>query len=149
MKGNINKLIEDFTEIAKITGLSLLPADIEIEAQLAPHQPPIQLPRGKVAVYIFCYNSHTLKVGRVGPKSTARYASQHYNPGSSNSNLAKSLCLKSSVVGIDVNEDNVNDWIKMNVDRYNLLLPETYNGPPLNLLEAFIQCKLNPEYEGR
>ena len=53
------------------------------------------------------------------------------------------------MAGIDVNEDNVNDWIKMNVDRYNLLLPEIYNGPPLNLLEAFIQCKLNPEYEGK
>lgn len=149
MKDNINTLIESFCEVAKIAGLSLLPGDIEIESRPAPHRPPTRLPGRKVAVYIFCYNGHTLKVGKVGPNSEARYTYQHYNPGSSNSNLAKSLCLKGSAIGIDITEDNVNAWIRANTDRYNLLLSETYDGPPLNLLEAFIQCKLDPEYEGR
>ena len=149
MKNTINTLMGNFNDVAKIAGLSLLASDIEVEARPAPHRPPTQLPGGKVAVYIFCYNGHTLKVGKVGPNSMARYTYQHYNPGSSNSNLAKSLCLKGNAIGIDVTKDNVSDWIKMNTDRYNLLLSETYNGPPLKLLEAFIQCKLNPEYEGR
>jgi hypothetical protein len=59
----------------------------------------------------------------VGPKSQARYTSQHYNPQSSNSNLAESLLSVGSELGLsELSESNASTWIKNNVDRVNFLL---------------------------
>jgi hypothetical protein len=84
-----------------------------------------------------------------GPKSQARYTSQHYSPKSSNSNLAKSILKNKSVTGInEIDEYTVGNWVKQNTDRVNFLIPESFGIPLLSLLEAFLQCRLRPCFEG-
>ena len=83
--------IEDFRVAAKLAGIQLSPHDIEIEKLPAPHKPPSRLPLGKMAVYVFHSGTTCLKVGKAGPKSQARYTSQHYNPKSAMSTLAASM----------------------------------------------------------
>ena len=90
-----------------------------------------------------------LKVGKAGPNSQARYVSQHYNPGSSRSNLAKSLLRKGDSLGImGLNDSNVEAWIKHNTTRLDFLLDKSAGIHVLNLLEAFLQCRLKPAFEG-
>ncbi len=144
-----NKLISDFLRCAELAGLVIGEGDIQIENLPAPHVPPGALPSGKMAVYIFHWGGQCLKVGKVGPKSRARYTSQHYNPKSSNSNLAKSILKDKAVMGVtDVEENTVGNWVKQNTDRLNFLVPERFGIPLLSLLEAFLQCRLKPCFEG-
>jgi hypothetical protein len=86
-----DNIINDFLRIAELAGVQIGNKDIQIESLKSLHTPPRTLPNGKMAVYVFSWNNQCLKVGKVGPKSHARYTSQHYNPKSSNSNLAKSI----------------------------------------------------------
>ena len=102
-----------------------------------------------MAVYVFVWNDICLKVGKVGPNSNARYTSQHYNPRSSNSNLAKSILQAKDNLGlINVSESNVGAWIKSNTDRINILLDANLGIPVVTLLESFLQCRLHPKFEG-
>ena len=144
-----NMLISGFLRAAELAGLDIKQRDIHIENLQAPHVPPSTLPSGKMAVYVFHWGDRCLKVGKVGPKSQARYTSQHYSPRSSNSNLAKSILKDKSVMGInDIDEHTVGNWVKQNTDRVNFLIPESFGIPLLSLLEAFLQCRLKPCFEG-
>jgi len=144
-----DKIIVDFGRVAELTGLDIKRDDIEIENLPAPHIPPSALPAGKMAVYVFLWGNQCLKVGKVGPKSHARYTSQHYSPKSSNSNLPKSVLKDKLVMGIsDLDEHTVGIWIKQNTDRINFLIAENFGIPALSLLEAFLQCRLKPRFEG-
>ena len=143
---DVQKLMDDFLDVARIAGAHLSKCDLTIEFLKPPHIPPKRLPTGKAAVYLFFYDDSCLKVGKVGPNSNARYTSQHYNPASSRSNLAKSLLRSQKVEGIE--EATVGDWIKQHTTRVNILV-DTETGPLVrNLLEAFLQCRLSPEFEG-
>jgi hypothetical protein len=147
--GDLNVLLEDFRKVLALAGVSLPPEALSFEALPAPHKPPSELPSGKMAVYVFIWNGVCLKVGKVGPKSQARFTSQHYNPASSNSNLAKSLVAGQEKIGLsDITESNVGAWIKTYVDRVNFFLSEESGIPVLTLLEYFLQCRLNPKFEG-
>lgn len=141
-------LISDFYKVAKLSGIDL-PADaLSYELLLAPHLPPSSLPKGKIAVYVFSWNGKYLKVGKVGPKSQARFTSHHYNSKSSNSNLSKSLLKASEDMNIAVTDETVGGWLKGNVDRVNFLLDDKYGMMTLSLLEAFLHCRLRPRFEG-
>jgi hypothetical protein len=45
-------------------------------------------------------------------------------------------------------ETDVGQWIKEHVDRVNFLLDAQQGMPLATLLEAFLQCRLMPKYEG-
>lgn len=146
---DVEQIILDFMHVAKLAGLDMKSNDIQIEKLNAPHVPPSTLPKGMMAVYVFHWHSQCLKVGKVGPKSQARYTSQHYNSKSSNSNLAKSILKDKSALGIDgVTEHTVGNWIKNNTDRINFIVPMSLGIPLLSLLESFLQCRLKPRFEG-
>jgi hypothetical protein len=146
---NVDKLIADFVRVAELAGLHIKRGDITIENLPAPHRPPSSLPSGKMAVYVFHCGDQCLKVGKVGPKSQARYTSQHYSPKSSNSNLAKSVLKHKSAMGIsDIDERTAGRWITQHTDRINFLIHEDFGIPLLSLLEAFLQCSLKPLFEG-
>ena len=147
-----NTLLDDFLAAATLGKIELPLDAISTEILPMPHQAPSSLPRGKAAVYTFATNDRVLKVGKAGPNSNARYTSQHYNPHSAQSTLASSI-LKDRARWQEhsLNENNVSAWIKRNTHRVNYLLDA---GVPkskwvLNLLEAFVQCRLQPVYEGR
>lgn len=147
---DISKAIASFRAVAESAGVDLCSADFTLEFCTAPHAPPKSLPRGKVAVYGFWGNGTWLKIGKAGPKSNARYTSQHYNVGSAMSTLAQSLAdcpTMKAVPGFD--SQRPGDWIKGSTHRVNILLPERHNGSVLALLEAYLHVRLRPRYEGR
>ena len=149
MKWDPEKILADFLVVARLAAIEMQPDAIHIEPLRMPHRPPSSLPKGKMAVYVFSDKDRVLKVGKIGQNSQARYTSQHYNPYSSNSNLAKSLMKdEDAVQKYNVNDGNISDWIKKNTDRVNFLLDATVGMRVLTLLEAFIQCRLRPVYEG-
>jgi len=134
-------------ELEQILGLPS--GKLKLEPPLeAPHKPPT-LPKGKMAVYIFTYKECFLKIGKAGPNSNARYSSQHYNMDSSRSNLAKSLVNDlPNEKWEGLTSDNVSSWIKDKTTRYNILMEESPKLLLLNLLEAFLHYRLEPEFEG-
>jgi hypothetical protein len=144
----IRNLVLDFFEAARLAQMPICPKDLFTELLEAPHKPN-SLPPGHMAVYSFFWKGQCLKVGKVGMNSGPRYLSQHYNPKSSVSNLAASMLKASKEMGLlDLDEHNVGDWIRERTDRVNFILPSKAGVPVLNLLEAFLQCRLNPRFEG-
>ncbi len=149
MNWNPEQLRNDFLIVAKLGGIKIESDAVGIEILTMPHKPPSNLPKGKMAVYIFSTEKRVLKVGKAGPKSKARYTSQHYNPGSAPSTLAASMLKdENAVQRYGLNKLNISDWIKESTNRVNLLLDANMEKRVLNLLEAFVQCRLNPVYEG-
>ena len=66
-------------------------------------------------MYVFSDVRRTLKVGKVEPKSAARFVSQHYSPAAAKSTLAASLLRdRGAVVKLNLTPSNVGDWIKEN-----------------------------------
>jgi hypothetical protein len=123
----VNQLIDDFVDVAKLAGVSIPDAAVTAEVLQKPHIPPTVLPPGKMAVYVFLWGDSCLKVGKIGPRSQARYTSQHYNPNSSNSNLAKSILEHGLELGLpSLSDKTVGNWIKTETDRVNFLLNENW-----------------------
>ena len=42
----------------------------------------------------------------------------------------------------------IGNWIRVNVDQVNILLPARLSVHVLTLLESVLQCRLRPRYEG-
>ncbi len=138
-----------FQQAAILAGVKIPLSEIEVQFSAAPHIRPTSLPAGKLAVYVFMFGDRCLKVGKAGPKSAARFCSHHYGASRAPSTLAKSLVNNVGAVGDSVLDDsNVGDWIRQHTARVNFLIPLKYGVFALSLLEAFIQCRLNPEFEG-
>lgn len=149
MSVDFEALVADFQSVARIAGLSVAADAITIQRLPAPHKPPTSLPTGKCAVYVFLWKDLCLKVGKAGPKSHARYCSQHYNHASSMSNLSKSLLASREVFSLQaLPDEEIGSWIKGNTERVNLVIDAKYGAPVLTLLEAFVQCRLSPHFEG-
>lgn len=141
--------VRDFMQVSALAGVALEATAITIERLSAPHRPPSRLPAGKMAVYVFTHGRDTLKVGKAGANSQARYISQHYNPGSAQSTLAASIFSDRARYGLeDAKVTEIGAWIKANVDRVNLLMDERTGITILTLLETFLHCRLRPRYEG-
>lgn len=143
-----DELAEGFLAVAKLAGVELQPGALSVEKLPAPHFPPTKLPSGRMAVYVFARGPEVLKVGKVGAKSQARYASQHCNSGSALSTLAASILAEGERCLTEADFPCVGQWIRQNVDRVNFLMDEKLGMRLLTLLEAFLQCRLNPRYEG-
>jgi hypothetical protein len=149
MNQNPQTLLSDFLKVAELAGVNRDEIQINVEELPSPHRPPSKLPTGKMAVYVFSYQGNALKVGKVGPKSQARYTSQHYNPGSAPSTLAASLLKSGAEIGIsNVSRENVSEWIKNNTNRFNFIIDPSCGIHVLTLLESFLQCRLQPVFEG-
>lgn len=148
----IENIITDFITVCKLANIHNIERDdITIETlTYGENHNQKKLPNGQIAVYIFrnpncdiCY-----KVGKVGTNSNARYQVQHYSPNSSKSNLANSILNDPKLNDNEEIQLNVGEWIKKNTTRTNILLKAEKGIFALNLLEAFVQNRLNPIYEG-
>jgi hypothetical protein len=141
--------LSDFARAAVLAGSECDVSKIRIDIASKPHK-PTGLPTGRMAVYCFFFNGQALKIGIAGPNSDARYRSQHYNPNSAGSNLAKSILTHPTKIGIaPLRADSVGNWIKAHTDRINLLLPASHGKPTLSQLESFLHARWKPTYEGR
>ena len=153
-------LTSDFLEVARIATISISPDDINVELLPTPHRRPKKLPNGVQAVYWFSVANICLKVGKAGVLSNARFASQHYNPNSSNSNLAKSILNSKERLktvfpeeifsSIDsITDLSVGNWIEENTTRCNIYLDAKFDDFVMSFLEIFLQCRLKPIFEGK
>jgi hypothetical protein len=146
----VNESVADFLKASELAGVTVQKDWLEVEILAMPHKPPSQLPDGRMAVYAFFLRGTTLKVGKAGPNSHARYSYQHYNASSAASTLAGSLMRNPGICGVQIAElSDVGQWIRKNTDRVNVLVPETFGDPLLSLLEAFLHVRWKPVYEGR
>jgi hypothetical protein len=152
MRQDPKKLIEDFVRVAALAGMPIAAEDIRHESVPAPHKSQT-LPRGFSAVYIFSLAADdriVLKVGKVGPKSNARFTSHHYLPSRAKSTVGASILGATERwpelgITIQLDESNIGAWLFANTARDHFFL----KGSQLtHLLEAFLQCRLNPLFEG-
>ncbi len=149
MKPDAKMIRDRLKSLADLVGLEIACEEIVIKIDDHRHTPPSSLPTGKIAVYLFFFDGKCLKVGKVGPKSAARYTRQHYVSQSSKSNLAKSILRFPDKIPIPpVKPECIEEWIKDHIDRINILFPEEWGIPFLTLVEAFLQFWLKPVYEG-
>ena len=159
MAVDARQLIGEFRGVAEAAGLG--GKGIVHELQVAPHQPH-KLPAGKGAVYVFSLSAGwgeqcaagpgcVLKVGKVGPKSNARFESQHYNADSAPSTLAARLLQHPEVwepLGLSApNKASINTWLRARVDRDNFYVAGE-DGGLRSLFESFLIARLKPVFEG-
>lgn len=146
---NTNEILDNLIQVLQLGGVAYSEGDIKVEDLGVPHQPPKTIPEGKMAVYSFFYQGKALKVGKAGPKSKARYTSQHYSAGSAPSTLAASLENKPEEIGLDKSDvTDSKEWLRQNTQRINFIINSSLGVDVLNLIEAFLIAKLSPVYEG-
>lgn len=138
------KLIED---VSGILGKSINRETYRIVNRGIPHKPQ-SLPDGMMGVYVFWYNGKFLKIGKAGPKSNARFLSQHYNPKSAKSTLSASILTDKNMQDKGITEHNVGDWIRKNCQRIDILVDASLGIFTLELIEAALHYKYEPIYEG-
>lgn len=153
------ELIEAFLQVAELAHTSLARSHVRHEILPAPHRRPSSLPPGSQAVYAFLLGDRCLKVGKAGPKTQARFTSQHYGMNAT-STLAKSILANRRRLAdilppmwrneVDaLQEATVGGWIERSTARFHVFLPTAAGALSLSLLEAFVQCRLNPIFEGK
>lgn len=143
----MNNAIEDFIKALAFADITLDSNKVAIDDLGCPHVPK-GLPTGKMAIYTFQKDGRYLKIGKAGPSSDARFRSQHYSPYRAKSNLAKSLLDDKDMTQYNLDENNIDDWIKNNIHRIDILVDQDAGIFVLNFLESFLHCKFNPKYEG-
>lgn len=143
----VNEFDKIIRDVSSVLGKSIDKAKYEIIDRGIPHQPK-SLPIQMMGVYTFWYEGEFLKIGKAGPSSNARFLSQHYNPRSAQSNLAASLLSDKRMQDKGINENNVGDWIKNNCRRVDILLNADLGIFTLELIEAALHYKYEPNYEG-
>lgn len=138
---------DELIQASNAVGVSFPPDMIQVIDRGKPHK-PASLTGGNMAIYMFEYNDEILKIGKVAAKSNARFQSQHYNPQSSQSNLAKSILSDDAMRPFNLSPTTVGDWIKTNTRRIDVLLDVDLGVFALNFVEAALLLKFTPRYEG-
>jgi hypothetical protein len=66
------------------------------------------------------------------------------------STLAQSILNNPNCVGLsEIDAIQVEQWIRVNTDGINFLLPLTLGLSALSLMEAFLHARWKPKFEGR
>jgi hypothetical protein len=150
------EIVEAFVQVATLADVRLHTTDVRVEFYPAPHVRPSGLPPGTQGVYSFALGDTWLKVGKAGPKSVARFCSQHYTLHAP-STLAKSILahpqelepiLGRGTPSPALHASEIGAWIETYTSRMNVLIPSQVGPFALSLLEAFLQCRLRPLFEG-
>jgi hypothetical protein len=143
----ISELYDTIFSVTKTLGKEIDMSKVKIVDRGVPHRPR-SLMLGTMGIYMFLYDDRFLKIGKVGLKSNARFLSQHYNPHSSQSNLAASILCDTEMVSNGITEGTVSTWIRTNCRRIDILLDSSLGYFTLELLEAILHYKYEPKYEG-
>ena len=151
-----NKLKEEFKQITNITCEATF-------MEKGENHKPTTLKKDEQGVYVFLLDENTcFKVGKAGPKSPARWNSHHYNidestPSTFTKSILKDLdkfktyfdsSLHSEIDNIK-EQKNSKEWIQNNISRIEFKISSQESAFALNLLEALIQFRLQPIYEGK
>lgn len=155
-----DELIEDFTVAASSAPFAGWPCEMRGEMLPAPHRPPKMMPVGFGAVYAFALapssvapagGGTVLKVGKAGPKSAARFTSQHYSPGSARSTLAGGI-VKYPILwpwlGIGAEEAaDIRSWMMARLDRLHIFVRDP-SPELLTTVELYVRARIGSVYEG-
>lgn len=151
-----------FLDAGRRAGLWESDPVVATESLPAPHRPPSRLREGCSATYVFSLSSaygetceagpnRVLKVGMVGPKSAARFTSQHYLPSSAGSNVAKSLITERLLwpfLGVEyLDASNVKSWMLENLERDHFFFDPNAQGLERQF-EKFVRGRHGPVFEG-
>lgn len=147
IKGLSKDLSDIILEISIVLGRPISKESFEIIDRGVPHKPS-PLPNEKMGIYMFLYEDRFLKIGKAGPKSNARFYSQHYNPKSARSTLAAFILSDKIPDKVNITESNIGDWIKKNCYRIDILFDADLGMFALELIEAALHYKYEPMYEG-
>lgn len=143
----VEAALKEFVADAALSGGLLRERDLELQFQLAPHQPPSKLPATKMAVFGFWAGDMWLKLSYAGPKSHARYASQHYRAGSAPSTLAADLADDTQMLlASGFSPSAAGEWLKLSAHRFNVFVPADRPVSVLRDLKAFLNDRLKPRY---
>ena len=153
------EIVDTLVEAGRLAGVSIELHEIRHEVLPAPHRRPSSLPVGAQAMYAFLLGNACLKVGKAGPKSQARFTSQHYGDKAW-STLAKSIIKdKSPILKLvsagarreieELTIASAGHWLEQNTARFHIFLPAIAPACALAFAEAFAQCRLRPIYEGK
>lgn len=134
-------------EISAQLGNPITADDYAIEDLGCPHIKPKNLPKGYAAVYMFAYNGEWLKIGKANAKSKARYTSHHYG-FNAKSTLSKSLAADQTMSEYGICRENSRAWVEQNTYRINILIKAEKGKAATELIEAMMQYKFRPRYEG-
>jgi hypothetical protein len=156
-----DSLLADFAAAANSATVEAWPCKVRPETLLAPHKPP-RLPAGFGAVYAFALGEtygvgtpagagRVLKVGRVGPNSSARFTYMHYNTKAAGSTVAKSLVSYKIMwpwLGIATLDDlSVKSWMLTHLDRFHFYVPAGHD-TVLASLEVYVRARVGSVFEG-
>ena len=142
----VSEFRQHIQNVTALLGKPLDESKYEIIDRGAPHKPE-GLPKGKMGIYTFWYGGHFLKIGKVGPKSDARFRSHHYG-FNAQSTLAKSIISDNEMRVLGITESNVGEWIKKNCRRIDVLLDTSAGIFTLELVEGILHYVYEPKYEG-
>lgn len=152
--------ISEFQRDAVAAGIKGWPCELRVERQQAPHEPH-SLSGGWSAVYVFMLSEsygrgvpagpfRVLKVGKAGPRSNARFQSQHYGT-SAPSTLAKSLTTYRTLwpwLGIaDGDLSDIRRWMCDRLGRVDIYVPGD-RGEVLSELETYVRARVGSVFEG-
>lgn len=132
---------------ASIIGVNIREDQIEILDHGVPHvKPSATLQKDNYAIYLFFHEEKSLKIGKCGPKSKARFVYQHYGK-SARSTLFRSLEADhyySNLIG----EDNIELWMLNNLRRISIIIDQKLGIYFVNYVEALLHLKYQPLFEG-
>ncbi|BBU60388.1 hypothetical protein MSC49_03230 [Methylosinus sp. C49] len=144
----VSNALADFREVARLAQVDASLGQINPQILPKPHKART-LPVGNMAIYAFFLEGRALKVGKVGPNSGPRFTYQHYT-GAAQSTLHRSILANREKVGaVGIDAETAADWIRNHTDRIDLLIPASFGLAFLSLLEAFLQARWKPLFEGK
>lgn len=151
-------LVDDFVQVAVLSGMSIAKEDIETEVFPAPHRRPRIYPPQKQVAFTFGFESKCLIVGISTPKNKDQFLYEHYSLWNKGHSLARllieerdkidasyELCLPGKGVGFA--EVALVHWIEQHTSRYHFLIDKDKPEFLLYLLVVFLHGRLKPVYE--
>ncbi len=144
-------------EFFELTGIECL---VEFMDSGKMHKPS-RLKSNEKGVYVFLLGNHCFKIGKANSNSQPRWNSHHYNldkttpstlPKSIKKNVErfKQFLPKEKHAEIDqLCPGNFREWIENNTSRIEFKMSSSESDFALNLLEALLQFRLKPIFEGK
>jgi len=142
---------------AEFTGLSGVGCEVRFSKRGETHKASA-LKKNQEGVYVFLNDWYCLKVGKAGKKSQPRWTSHHYTlndkipsslPKSFRKNEVKFKKAFNNTQDMStLRKETIREFVEKNTDRIEFVLSDQKDHRAVNLLEAYVQFKLNPLYEG-
>jgi len=134
--------------VFEAVGTSISKDSLTVDDLGIPHEPK-NLPKNKMAVYMYIYGDCFIKIGQAYKNSNARFQYQHYNGHAGSGSLCYDIINDPGMKKYGLNMENVSEWMKANLRRIDILIDAELGKLALNLVEACMHYIYNPKYEGK